>query len=156
MNRSIFINTVSTGLIVGTLDILAAMVHYFIKTGKNGLNVLKFVASGVFGNSAFTGGNDMMLYGLLFHYCIALTFTFFFFGIYSKIPALSKHNVLTGIGYGIFIWLIMQRIVVPLSNTPKAPFDAVNALIGASILILCIGLPLSFMAHRIKKQNALR
>ena len=47
---------VLTGFIAGTLDITAACIQYYIRTGKGPANVLRYVASGVFGKEAFTGG----------------------------------------------------------------------------------------------------
>ncbi len=145
------------GLLVGTLDISAACLYYFIKTGNGPANVLKFVASGVFGKDAFTGGNGMMAAGLLLHYGIAFAFTLFFFWLFPRVKRLSKNKILTGIGYGIFTWLVMNLIVVPLSNTAPRPFNAGNAILNAVILVICIGLPLSFRATAFykKRNNAL-
>ncbi len=140
---------IKAGLIVGTLDILAAFIHYLIKTGQNPVVILKFIASGVFGKEAFTAGNIMFFWGLIFHFVIAFSFTLFFFWIFPKIPALSKNRILTGIIYGIFIWVVMQLLVVPLSRTPKQPFNFTNAVINVIILIVCIGIPLSFMANNV-------
>ncbi|HVE60655.1 MAG TPA: hypothetical protein VNA26_02470, partial [Chitinophagaceae bacterium] len=67
------------GLLVGTLDILAAFLDYYISTNKNPLNVFTFIASGVFGKKAFTGGSSMIILGAVFHFIIALAFTLFFF-----------------------------------------------------------------------------
>jgi hypothetical protein len=38
-----------SGLLVGTLDITAALVQFYIKTGKDPLIVPKYIASAVFG-----------------------------------------------------------------------------------------------------------
>lgn len=139
---------IKAGLIVGTLDILSAFTYYFIMSGKsNVLIVLKYVASGFFGVRALTGGADMMLAGLLFHYFIAFTFTIVFFLIYPRIPALIKAPLLTGIVYGLIIWAIMNLIVVPQSNVNHRPFNLNNAIINALILIVMIGIPLSYMAR---------
>jgi hypothetical protein len=48
----------------------------------------------------------------------------------------------------MFIWLIMNRVVVQLSNTPKGPFRLTNSIIQCLILIAMIGLPLSYIARR--------
>jgi hypothetical protein len=134
-------------LLVGTLDILCAFGFYFIKTGsKNVEVVLKFVATGVFGKSAMTGGADMIIAGLIFHYCIAFAFTCFFFFLYTKLSLISSHPILAGIIYGIAVWAVMNLIVVPLSHVPARPFDPINAIINAAILVLCIGMPLAFIA----------
>ncbi len=114
---------------------------------------MKYVASGIFGKEAFSGSNMMIIAGLVLHYSIAFAFTIFFFLLFPKIKAFSKNWILTGILYGIFIWIVMNLIVVPLSNIGSRPFTLVNALINVIILIVCIGLPLSFMTNTFYKRK---
>lgn len=148
---------IKAGLIVGTLDILSAFIYYFIKTGeKNVFNVLKFVASGLFGKEASSAGNKMIIAGLVLHYIIAFAFTIFFFWLFPKIKTFSKNKILTGVIYGIFIWMVMNLVVVPLSNVGSRPFNMINALINVIILIVCIGIPLSFMATAYYKKVPLQ
>jgi uncharacterized membrane protein YagU involved in acid resistance len=134
------------GLLVGTLDISAAFLYYFIRTGKNPLRVLAFIASGIFGKAAYTGGNEMLLAGLVLHYMIAFSFTIVFFWLFSQVEVLRRVNLLAGIVYGAVIWMVMNLVVVPSSNVSKQPFQWGNALINVLILIVCIGIPLSVMA----------
>jgi hypothetical protein len=54
------------GVIAGTLDIIAACTQYYINTGKGPGNVLRYVASGVFGKKAFAGGVSMAAWGYSF------------------------------------------------------------------------------------------
>jgi hypothetical protein len=141
------------GLIAGTLDILSAFIYYYIKTGKtNFLVIFKFIASGIFGKAAGEGGTDMILAGFILHYAIAFTFTIFFFWIYPKLNLQSKNKILTVVVYGLFVWAVMNLIVVPLSNTVHRPMKLEGALINMGILIVCIGLPLSFMANAFFKK----
>lgn len=142
-----------SGIIVGTLDITAALLQFFIKTGKDPFIVPKFVASGVFGNAAMKGGADMIAWGFLFHYIIALCFTVFFFWLISRRPALLQNRLLTGIGYGVFTWAVMRFVVVPLSFTTKQPSTLSGTLIAILILIVCIGIPLAYMAAAFRKQT---
>ena len=136
------------GLIVGTLDILSAFIYYYIKTGKtNFLVIFKFIASGIFGKDAGAGGTGMIVAGFILHYAIAFSFTVFFFWVYPKVNVMSKNRIVTGIVYGLFVWALMNLVVVPLSNTVHRPFKIEGALINMGILIVCIGLPLSFMAN---------
>ena len=141
------------GIIVGTLDIAAAMFQFYINTGKSPFIVLKFIASGLFGKAALTGGDTMIAWGFLFHYFIAMSFTVFFFWLCSKRPALLQQRLLTGIGYGIFTWGVMRFIVLPLSLTHKQPFSWSSTLTAIAILIVCIGIPLAFLAAAFKKQE---
>ena len=139
------------GLLVGTLDITAASTDLYLNTGKGPEVVLKYVASGVFGKEAFTGGSKMIWFGLLFHYLIAMGWSLLFYVLFLMIPFISKYPIISGILYGLFIWTIMNRLVVPNSNVnvPKpAHFDWFKAGKNALILICMIGLPLSLLSKK--------
>jgi len=136
---------ITAWLITGSLDIVTACVYFSARTGKDPLRVLHFVASGVFGKSALTGGAVYVILGLLLHYLIAFLFTVFFFWIYPRWKFFSFNKWITAIVYGLFVWLVMNRLVVPLSNTPQSPFRFDQAIIAAAILIVMIGLPLSMI-----------
>lgn len=137
------------GLITGTLDILSASVYFTIATHGQSLSKLfAYISSGVFGKDAFNGNPAMTGWGLLFHYLIALTWSFVFLSIYPKIPGLRKYPVATGLAYGLIVWSIMQFLVLPLSQVPLGPLHLVPALINIAILMVMIGLPLSFIGRR--------
>ena len=138
--------TIKSALIVGTLDILAASIQFYLKTNKGPVPIFKFIASGVFGKEAFTSGNTMILYGILFHFSIAFIFTILFFWFCKKFPAILRFKLLTGILYGAFIWCVMNLLVLPISNVQTGSFNFTSAMIGMTILIICIGIPLSFIA----------
>jgi hypothetical protein len=142
---------VLSGLLVGTADILAAFTSFYIKSGKNPVTLVsKFIASGVLGRPALKGGAEMIAFGLLFHYVIAFLFTIFFFWLYKRWPLMSRSWVIVGFIYGIFIYLVMSQVVVPLSNTPPTPPGTIgNKIISALILITMIGLPLAYIANRV-------
>ena len=151
--KKIFWKTIAwSGLLVGSLDILSALTHYYIKTGKDPLNVLKYIASAVFGSDAYESEPDMTIYGLLFHYLVAFCWTILFFIIYPRLKLFAFNRVITGIIYGIIIWVVMTKVVVPLSRAVTGPFDPLQAGIAVSILIVAIGLPLSFIAYRFYKR----
>jgi hypothetical protein len=135
-------------LLVGTLDILAACILVLVKSGKNPLIVLTFIASAIFGKDAYTGGAVMQVIGLVFHYFIALCFTVFFFFLYPRLKLLRSNVILTGIVYGLFVWCVMNLVVVPSTQITSRPFDLTNAIINMLILIACIGMPLALMAKK--------
>jgi hypothetical protein len=136
-------------LIVGTLDITAACINYTISTGSSPVNVLVYVASGIFGTDAFQmDRTSMAIAGLASHYFIAFAWTLLFFILYPRIPLLARNRLLTGIGYGIVVWIIMNQLIVKFSNTPKGPFNLSSAIVNAVILCVAIGIPLSYLAYR--------
>lgn len=136
---------VIAGFVAGSLDITAACVQYYIVTGKDPVNVLRFVASGAFGKPALSGGPAVALWGLVLHFMCAFAFTFFFFLIYPRLKIMAKNKWITAVVYGIFVWCVMNLLVVPNSQAPKITFHPDKALIAAAILICMIGLPITFI-----------
>jgi len=133
------------GLLVGSLDILAAIVNFKIATGKDPILIFQYIASAVFGKDAYSGSSLMPVLGLILHFIIAYIFTIIFFIIYPKMKLFKYNAILTGIAYGILIWIAMNMIVVPLSKIGKFSFKLSGVLLQASILIVMIGIPLSLI-----------
>jgi hypothetical protein len=134
------------GFTAGTLDITAAIV---LLGNMKAVPILKYIASGVFGKDAFAGGTEMALLGLLFHYMIAFSFAIAYFLIFPYLPPLlKKHKILSGLLYGIVVWIVMNLVVVPMTQVPRGPITLESALLNMAILMVCIGLPISFIVHR--------
>lgn len=142
-----------TGLVAGTLDGLAAVLMYSLRTGENPMNVFRFIASGVFGTEALAGGIPMAFAGIAFHYGIALGWTFLFFLLADRFICLTKNWIISGVVYGIFVWLIMNLIVIPISFVPKTsgPSQWLAIIKATLVLIVCIGLPIAYSARRFFK-----
>ena len=139
-----------SGLIAGTLDILAVVIIYAVVLEKTtAIKILQSIASGVFKKEAYTGGPQMAWYGLGFHYLIAFIFAWFYFIIYPYLPFLKKNVILSGILYGILVWIIMNLIVLPIAFPllPEKHFDF-PLLLSILILIVCIGLPIASITRK--------
>jgi|SRR6185369_8638171 len=161
-------NPISTillaGFVAGTLDATAASINFYARTGNSPIKVWRFVASGVFGKQAYADADGLLMpaLGLLFHFCLAFSFTLFFFFIFPKIKLLAKNIFITGIVYGILVWLLMTKLIVPLSNTAKlAPRPgptilgiSVQTLLGLAFIMFCIGLPIAFFTGRYYRRKA--
>lgn len=136
-----------TFLLAGTLDAIAAMA---INPNVSPDRIFRFIASGVFGKTAFTAGTHMISLGIIFHYLIAYIFTAIGFILFPRLKRLLRNKLAVALVYGACVWLIMNFIVVPLSNTPKsnAPMTAYGVTTGIATLMLCIGLPIALMAGK--------
>lgn len=147
---------VKAGLIAGTLDILAAFAYYYIKTGKNPLHVLGFVAKTVLGNSITANETVIQVTGLLFHFCIAFAWTLIFFWLLPKIKWLRSNAVIAGLVYGIFVWVMMNLVIMPLyRGTAYQYTNAQSLIVGVVTLMLAIGLPVSvILNHDLSQRNA--
>ena len=136
------------GLLAGSLDISSAFVQAYFARGTSPVIVLQYIASAAVGKAAFTGGWEMPLLGLLFHFIIAYSFTALFFIVYPNIKFFSKNIVLTAIIYGIFIYVIMNMVVLRFTKLPPIAFHLDKALIATAILIVAIGLPVAYFARK--------
>ena len=138
-----------SGFVAGTLDMLGAILVYSVIMKKvTAVQVLHGIASGAFGKTAVGGPAIMALIGLAFHFIIAYCFAIGYFIVYPHIPFLHKHKIIIGLLYGIFVWAVMNLIVVPMSNAYHGPFAWPSAIRAASILMICIGLPISLITSR--------
>ncbi|MTI38144.1 hypothetical protein, partial [Fulvivirga lutimaris] len=111
-------NIIKLGLIIGIVDILLAFVHAYLFNGVEPIRLLQYVASGIVGREAFTGGMTSAILGLLLHMFIALGWTSLFYVLYDNVQMFFKNRFPFGLSFGLFIWLMMNLVIVPLSNTP--------------------------------------
>ncbi len=138
-----------SGLIVGTFDAIAASVFSYGFSGASPDKVFRYVASGVFGKEALTGGMSVAAWGLFFHYIVATGWTALFYFLYPKINVLSSSKYVAGIAYGLFIWLMMNFVVVPLSNVPPSVFHfTIRTAVMIMIHLFIIGVPISYMVNK--------
>lgn len=141
-------------LIAGTADLLTALFVYTTVLHKTtAAKILASIASGVFGQDAYSGGWPMLVCGVLLHYFIAFCFTVFYFLIYPYISRITRYRFFAGILYGAFVWLIMNLIVlkIALGHTSTLTPDAIA--IGSGILMVCIGMPVSYIISRYYTSN---
>lgn len=142
-----------TGLIAGSLDILLAFIDAWWSADVPPGDVLRFVASGLLGDIAFKGSQWIVLIGLIIHYLIAFFWTLIFFCWYPKIRSIITSQTLQAIVYGLFIWLVMNLLVLPLTAAPNLGFQWWSAVKGAIILIIAIGIPLAIKAKQFYKNR---
>jgi uncharacterized membrane protein YagU involved in acid resistance len=136
------------GLIAGLLDATAGVVVYWIFKGLNPLQVLQYIASGVFGPSVINGSFIYVLIGLVFHFIIAYAFAISYYFAFPYFKSYAKNTIVNGLVFGAIIWFFMNYIVLPNSNIPQSPKDFVS-VIELIWHIVLVGLP---MAYSIEKE----
>ncbi len=136
------------GILVGILVAIGTTTNFLLSGGKNPLKLLNFVSSGFFGEAAFNGGRSMIYLGMMLHFIISVIWAFLLFSFDPVLRVFSKKWLVNGVLYGVFIWFVMALIVMPLSNAPSVPLTVKGAFIDVIILVLCAGLPISYLARR--------
>lgn len=146
--------TIKAGLLVGLLDISFAFLYSYIKRGAYPASVLKYITEKVFGKQAFTNTTLQNITGLLIHFAIAMCWSFLFFILYLSIKIMRRNTIITGILYGLFVWVMMNMVFLPVWNNKAYVFNAESSIINAVILMIAIGLPLSLIAKQHYQNNA--
>jgi hypothetical protein len=146
-----------TTLLAGTLDILSAYTTVYIRTGEISKKMFQYIAGGALGlETSMKGGWGVIALGVFFHYFIAFSFTLFFFLIYQRARLYRFNKYITGLIYGLFAWVIMNLVVLQLSALPAPVYKLQGIIVGASVLMVMIGLPISLSASNYYKKQANR
>ena len=138
------------GLLSGVLDLTATSTLVRRTQGIPLERLLRRIASGAFGPSAFEGGKKTATAGLFFHFLISFTAAFVYYASSRKLAILIDHPLLSGVLYGAAVHLVMNRIVLPLSAA-AIPFSAKAFLTQLVIHILFVGLPIALVVSHLSR-----
>src|ERR1041384_2656867 len=141
-----------TALIVGAMDITAAITQA-ISRGATATRLLQFVASGLIGQKAFTGGAATAALGLGLHFVIAFTLVTIFYVASQRLVLLRRYAVISGLIYGLIVFGVMNLIVLPLSAA-KPRHSLTGDLIQIGIHMFVVGLPTALLIRRFSGAKA--
>ena len=136
------------GLIAGALDLTAACVYSWMRANVSPITVFQFIASGVLGRESFTGGATSAVLGVALHFLIATVATAVFYFASRKWLFLVERPIVAGLLYGIPVYLVMNFVVLPLSQVQQRPQPLSARIVNLVILMFCIGLPIALIVRR--------
>jgi hypothetical protein len=134
--QGLAVTIIMAWLAAGTLDILSAVI--FLSKG-NAAATFKYISGAVMGDVSLWKESSIWIFGAGFHYLIALCWTVFYFLIYKTVKLYKLHFIVSALLYGIFVFFIMQYVLVPLLGKPPLPKPITTDklwTIGKNILIL--------------------
>lgn len=137
------------GLIAGTLDISENLIFNAFR-GITPKMVFQFIAAGLIGAGSMRMGGASIALGVVIHYFIALSWTAIFYTASRKLPVLIRRPVASGLLYGVFVYLFMNVVVLPLSRIPHphAAITLASRISGVLAILFCIGLTISLLVRR--------
>lgn len=148
MDRPRAIDTIVLGgAAVAVLDAANAVVFWNLYRGTSPRVIFQSIAAGIQGRDAFSGGMESALLGALLHCVIALGVAAAYHFAAVAASVLHRRPVLFGMLYGALVYLVMNRIVIPLSNTSVAPFNPAWFAANFGGHLLLVGLPVALIAH---------
>jgi len=152
-SRSGFSAVLWIGLIAGTLDITDSLIFNALR-GITPAMVFRYIASGLIGLSAAVHwGLAAVAMGVVLHYLIALAWAAIFFAASRKFALLIRRPVISGLLYGLGVYLFMNLVLLPLSNVPNTrhAISLASRINGVLAVVIFIGLTISLLVRRISK-----
>ncbi len=137
---------VTTGLVVGVLDILSAFVIWW-QRGVTIQRGLQGIASGLLGAKSYEGEITTAGLGLALHFFVAFVVVSIFYLASRKIPFLTTQPLISGVFYGIGVYIVMYWFVLPTAFSTFRHRLAYE-LIELAIHVCLIGLPTAFIVRR--------
>ena len=132
------------GAIAGTLDATSAFITF-------GVNMPRGIAAGLIGRqAAFQGGIFPWILGLLLHFFIAFSAATVYCFASRKLEFMKDHWIVSGVFFGIGLYLVMNLIVLPLCAFHFAgPYPWRGLVQGLLVHMTIIGLPVSYSLRRL-------
>jgi hypothetical protein len=136
------------GGIAGTLDILYAITYSAFR-GMMPERLLQLIASGLLGNEAYSGGLPVAALGLTLHVVIAISLAAVYWVTVQRFQMLSRYAMVSGMIYGMVIFVVMNFVVLPLSAFPH-PFRFSLVGTGTNFLahVFLVGVPIALAARK--------
>ncbi len=136
------------GAVVGVLDAVDGVAFFGLTAGNNPIQVLQYIASGVLGSAAFSGGLASAGLGALIHFGLALGFTAAFVLAWSRVEVIRRDWVIAGLAWGAAVWALMSLLVLPHSHVALAPLTTLAIVHGIAGHGLFVGLAAAVVARR--------
>jgi hypothetical protein len=143
-------------LCCGVLDITAACLQAWIQAGRTPADVLRGVASALWGRAAMSGGPGMTAIGLAMHFTVALTATVIFYALSRRMAALRTAPLwIVGALYGVVVFCAMNYGTLPalswlrsfyLQTPPRWPGPMTWPQLA--IHMVCVGPPIAWGIRR--------
>src|SRR5438552_11195798 len=141
----------TAGLVVGVLDISSAFVIWW-QRGVGARRGLQGISAGLLGASSFDGGLVTAGLGLALHFFVAFVVVSVFYMASRKIEFLTIHPVVSGVLYGIGVYIVMYWFVLPTA-LPTFRHRIGNEFLAVAIHISLIGLPCALIVRHYSQQT---
>ncbi|MCI4567879.1 hypothetical protein [Lysobacter sp. CFH 32150] len=128
------------GVAVGTLDAIFATIFWGLRDVP-AIRIFQSIAAGLLGKTSFNGGIATAWLGAGLHYFIATTMVLAYYLVAKRYRVLSQRPIAYGLAYGLFLYVFMQYVVVPLSAATQGKFHldwvASSIVVHALLGVIC-------------------
>lgn len=145
--RHAAITILAAGLLAAVTEMLFVLpIQYQLGTDPS--LVFQSIASGALGKQAFHAGLCAIALGISFHVFISICAAAAFLVIAVRWPVVRRHWAMSGMLYGILVYVVMTFVVIPLSAIGfSMPRSFGRFLMSFTIHIFAFGLPIAWVCQ---------
>jgi hypothetical protein len=136
------------GSIAGTLDAIAAIVLYASPVNLHtSTGIFRYISSGIFGKTVYSGGIIYPLVGLVMHYGIATVWSSVYVMILFRIfkPGYVWIKIIL---FSCAIWMVMNGLILPLAGFTSGQSNVWSIFKSFSAILLCVGFPICLITEK--------
>jgi hypothetical protein len=130
--------------LAGTINILYVCI-------QAGWVIPLYIAAGLIGKRAITGGTPSWILGMFLHYLISSIWATVFYLTSRWLPFLIEHPLISGINFGVWVELFMKLVVLPHSGLHASEPIGISDLVGK---VLLFGLPVAYCIRYLAPRRA--
>jgi hypothetical protein len=135
------------GCVAATIDIVFAFVFFGWTLGITPVRVLQSVATGWYGRASFEGGLTTAAVGLVSHYFILIVAAWFYYLASRRLSLLNRAPLVSGIAFGVAVYIAMTFVIVPLSATPARALTLSIVSAGQFLIHPVIGIAIAMIVR---------
>ncbi len=141
-------------VVVGTLDLIDAVVFFGVRNGTPPVRILQSIAAGWLGRDAFRLGAHSAMIGIATHYFVAFGIVATYFVASQRIEVLRRRPWLCGALYGVAAYWFMNLVVIPLSAIGPQRLVLGPVVNGIVIHVFGVGIPSALAAAAASPQRS--
>ncbi|HLT91545.1 MAG TPA: hypothetical protein VKZ85_11415 [Woeseiaceae bacterium] len=136
------------GLLAGALDLAYALVANGMR-GIEPARIMQSIASGLLGTRAYEHGAATATLGVVLHFLIMFVIAATWYAASRRIALLTERPIVTGLAYGVVVYVVMNFVVLPLSAFPhQLAFTPASVAVGGAAMLFCVGVPIALVVKR--------
>ena len=140
------------GLLIAAADAIFAIALWFEWNTKGLTQMFQTIAVGVLGKSSYEGGTATAVLGAGLHVAMAIAFVVICIALGFRLRLLAEKPVVSGLVYGVGLYVVMNFVVMPLSRVDASPSFKRLDWIGMSLVAhMVFGVVCTLFARRARR-----
>jgi hypothetical protein len=140
------------GLLIAACDALFAIAVWFEWTAKGLTQVFQSIAVGVLGKASYEGGAATAWLGAGLHVAMAIGFVLICIALGLRFRLLVEKPVVSGLLYGVVLYVAMNFVVMPLSRVGASPsFEHLDTMTMSVLAHMAFGVVCTLFARRARR-----